>query len=141
MSKVQDIFQREFPRLQQDDTIVQAVQQLRQFNLTGAPVFDKENNLVGYLSEQDCLTAMLHASYFCSLHNTIAQVMSKKVVTVQASDSVVDSAVIFTSLHLHQLPVRENGLVVGVLNRGQVVRALEATLSDCYGGHAKEEAA
>jgi DeoR family transcriptional regulator, catabolite repression regulator len=134
MSKVQDIFQREFPRLQQDDTIVQAVQQLRQFNLTGAPVFDKENNLVGYLSEQDCLTAMLHASYFCSLHNTIAQVMSKKVVTVLTSDSVVDSAVIFTSLHLHQLPVLENGVVVGVLNRGQVVRALEATLGECYGG-------
>ncbi len=35
MSKVQDIYQREFPRLQQDDTIVQAVQQLREFNLTG----------------------------------------------------------------------------------------------------------
>ncbi len=63
MSKVQDIYQREFPRLQQDDTIVQAVQQLRQFNLTGAPVFDKDNNLVGYLSEQDCLAAMLHAGY------------------------------------------------------------------------------
>ncbi len=134
MSKVQDIFQREFPRLQQDDTIVQAVQQLRQFNLTGSPVFNKENNLVGYLSEQDCLAAMLHASYFCSLHNTIAQVMSKKVVTVLASDSVVDSAVIFTSLHLHQLPVLENGLVVGVLNRGQVVRALEASLGECYSG-------
>jgi len=78
MSEVQDIYQREFPRLQQDDTIVQAVQQLREFNLTGAPVFDNDNNLVGYLSEQDCLAAMLHASYFCSLHNTIAQVMSKK---------------------------------------------------------------
>ncbi|GAA0658539.1 CBS domain-containing protein [Rheinheimera tangshanensis] len=134
MSTVRDIYQREFPRLQQDDTIVQAVQQLREFNLTGSPVFNKDNELVGYLSEQDCLTAMLHASYFCSLHNTIAQVMSKKVVTVLASDSLVDSAVIFTSLHLHQLPVLENGSVVGVLNRGQVVRALEATLGDCYGG-------
>ena len=60
--------------------------------------------------------------------------MSKKVVTVESSDSLVDAAVSFTSLHLHQLPVLENGLVVGVLNRGQVVRALEATLGECYGG-------
>jgi predicted transcriptional regulator len=132
MSTIQNLFQREFPRLQQDDTIVQAVQQLRQFNQSGAPVFDQQQQLVGYLSEQDCLTAMLHASYFCSLHNTIAQVMSKKVVTVQASDSLVDCALIFTSLHLYQLPVMENDVVVGVLSRAMVVRALEATLADCF---------
>ncbi|MFC4655225.1 MULTISPECIES: CBS domain-containing protein [Rheinheimera] len=132
MSLVKDIYQTELVRLQQDDTIVHAVEQLQKAGVSGAAVFHQQQ-LVGFLSEQDCLGSMLHASYFCSTENKIQDVMTKKVISVKLTDSLIDAAMIFNNLALHQLPVLDHdNQVVGMLYRHQVVKALVGQLQQCY---------
>jgi len=132
MSLVKDIYSTDQVRLQQNDTIVYAVEQLQKAGVSGAAVFQNQQ-LVGFLSEQDCLASMLHASYFCSTDNTVQDLMTKKVISVRLTDSLIDAAMIFNNLALHQVPVKDQGnQVVGMLYRHQVVKALIGQLQLCY---------
>lgn len=105
--------------------ILQAIHLLVEHRIAGAPVVDLRGNVVGMLSESDCLPAAIQASYHEELGGSVAEYMSTSVRTVDADDSIVELAEEFMKSKLRRFPVMERQRLVGQISRRDVLRALE----------------
>ena len=98
---------------------------LLQHQLSGAPVVDDNNRLVGFISEKDCLKAALDASYFRREEGSVQDFMSKDVVSISADASLIDAIQIFISTSVRCLPVVEGSRLVGQISRQDILKGLE----------------
>ncbi|MES1940230.1 transcriptional regulator [Salinisphaera sp. T5B8] len=108
-----------------DTDVLRAVHLLLENGVSGAPVTDRLGNIIGFLSEKDVMGIALEAGYYADTAGTIERLMSKKVVTVDAEDSIVSAARIFRDSSMKTLPVMLNGRLAGMLTRRDVLRAFE----------------
>lgn len=100
------------------------VEILLKYHLTGAPVVDGNNQVVGFVSEQDCLAPLLQSSYYCEGEQVVDEVMFKEVLTVTPGSSIVDLAKAMEGNKPKIYPVVEAGKLLGSISRQQVLRAL-----------------
>jgi len=109
-----------------DMDILSAMSQLIEKRISGGPVVDKQGNLVGILSEKDCLRVALQASYHSESAGTVAEYMHKEVKTVEAGASIVDVATLFLNDEYRRYPVMQDNRLVGQISRRDVLKGLEA---------------
>ncbi len=93
--------------------------------IAGAPVVDDEGNLLGMLSEFDCMKVALDAGYHGTWGGPVRDYMSKGVQTVDADMSIVDLAQVFIDAKFRRFPVMHGTRLVGQISRRDVLRALE----------------
>ena len=106
--------------------ILEAIHLLVEKRISGAPVVDKLGNIVGILSEKDCLEVALQSSFYGELGGRVAEFMSTQVATVDANASLVDVAKLFLESNFRRYPVvDEEGRLVGQISRRDVLKALE----------------
>jgi len=105
--------------------LLKAVHKLLQHNLSGAPVVDDNNRLIGFLSEKDCLKAALDASYFRREEGSVQDFMSKDVVSISTEASLIDAIQVFVSTSVRCLPVVEGSRLVGQISRQDILKGLE----------------
>jgi len=108
--------------------ILRAIQLLVEHRISGAPVTDELGNLVGVLSELDCMQVALNAGYYEQLGGQVAEFMSRDVRTVQADTSIIALAQMFLDSPYRRYPVFDDNRLVGQISRRDVLRAL-GTLS------------
>ena len=131
-----------------------AVKVLAAHNISGAPVVDNEDVLVGILTESDILKAIKAAAdevrmVFPSIHSmgimfelskgeteileafeeqanmVVMDVMTRNVLTCTPDTTVNEVASIFVKRGINRLPVvDEEGRVVGIITRGDIVRSI-----------------
>lgn len=106
-------------------SILQAIHVLIEHRISGVPVVDLRGNLVGMLSEHDCLPIALQSSYHEELGGSVGEYMTPNVKTVDADDSIVELAELFLTTSLRRFPVMERQRLVGQISRRDVLRALE----------------
>jgi CBS domain-containing protein len=104
--------------------ILQAMELLLDRKFSGAPVVDDDGGLVGVLSKKDCLKAALNASYHQQWGGVVADYMSRRVETLDASLDLVAAAERFLASHYRRFPVMEDGRMVGQISRADLLRAL-----------------
>ena len=109
-----------------DTDILAAINQLITKRISGAPVVDRQGNLVGVLSEKDCLQAALQASYHGESAGTVMEYMHGEVKTVDADANIADVAAMFLRDDYRRYPVVRENRLVGQISRRDVLRALEA---------------
>lgn len=105
--------------------VVEAAQTMLEYRLTGAPVIDDHNRLVGYLSEKDCLHTVLSAIYHGDLGDIVMDRMTKEVRTVHPDDSIADVAERFLKDNCRMYPVIEKSQLVGMISRQSILKALQ----------------
>jgi CBS domain-containing protein len=105
--------------------LLRAVHTLLEHGLSGAPVVDENNRLIGFLSEKDCLKAALDASYFRREAGTVQEFMSKDVSSISGEASLIDAIELFLSKHYRCLPVVEGAKLVGQISRRDILKGLE----------------
>jgi len=109
----------------EDTDVLRAVHLLLEKDVSGAPVLDRLGNIVGFLSEKDVMGIALDSGYYDDSAGTVERFMSKKVVTVDAEDSIVAAARIFRDSSMKTLQVMLDGRLAGMLTRRDVLRAFE----------------
>lgn len=124
MDKVKDYMSANLVILSPSMPILDAARQLVERRISGAPVLDKQGNLVGLLSEKDCMRIALHAGYHSEAAGAVAEYMHKEVKTVDADRSIVDVAMMFIDDGYRRYPVMKDGRLVGQISRRDVLRAL-----------------
>ena len=109
-----------------DMDILDAINELVAKKISGATVVDQHGNLVGVLSERDCMKVALNASYHEEMGGQVESFMTKEVKTVQDDTSIVEMAELFYSNPIRRYAVvnHENRLV-GQISRRDVLRALQ----------------
>jgi len=124
MVKVKDFMSASLVTLSPSTAILEAVRQLVEHRISGAPVVDQQGNLVGLLSEKDCMRIALQAGYHSEAAGTVAEYMHKEVKTVDAERNIVDVAMMFIEDDYRRYPVMKDGRLVGQISRRDVLKAL-----------------
>ncbi len=107
-----------------EQPLLDAVYQLQEQELSGAPVLDELGNIVGMLSELDCMKLALNASYGQDFGGKVGDVMTREVITVDGDDSIVEVASRFVNAPYKCYPVVEDNRLIGQIGRREVLRAI-----------------
>lgn len=153
--KASDVMKSPVVTINQNQTIYEAIELISKCSFSGLLVTDSEGILVGILSETDILkysqkdsiVPLISLSGWISPHTEISdiaavrkgadllkstpvkKVMTKKVISVDKNSSVYDAAQIMNKKNINRLPVVDDeGLVVGIITRSDMVRAIAAGL-------------
>lgn len=122
--RVRDYMSTEVVCIGPDAEIMRAVHLLVSRDISGLPVVDRNETLVGILTERDCIDVALQAGYFDELGGTVEQYMSSPVTTVTPDTPLMDLAQQFARSPFRRCPVIERGVLVGIICRRDVLRAL-----------------
>jgi CBS domain-containing protein len=122
---VKDYMARTLVTFKPDMDVLDAVHELVKHGIAGAPVVDDAGDLIGMLSELDCLKIALQAGYHGDWGGPIADYMSRGVETVDAQMSIIDLAQKFIDTQFRRFPVMHENRLVGQISRRDVLRALE----------------
>ena len=121
---VADIMATELVTFSPDTIIHKAIQILLDERLSGAPVVDDANQLIGVLSKKDCLKVTLSSSYHQDWGGTVRDYMSPDVTTIDADTDLVSVAELFLNSNFRLFPVLRDGQLVGQISRHDVLRSL-----------------
>jgi CBS domain-containing protein len=148
--KVTDVMTHLVVTVRPQDTIQEAARQLLNNCISGAPVVER-GRLIGVISEADLVAAYApparSGSYFVATdpgmfsllgtrpidthRTTVADVMSKDVISVSPDDSVWKAAALIDLHGVRRLPVVDSdGYLIGVLARADLVRAMALSDAD-----------
>ena len=108
-----------------DMGVLDAVHELVKHRIAGAPVVNNHGEIVGMLSEYDCLKVALDAGYYGDAGGPVSEYMSPSVETVDADMNIVDLADKFLKTKYRRFPVMTENRLVGQISRRDVLRALE----------------
>jgi CBS domain-containing protein len=122
---VKDYMTRSVITFRPDTDVLDAVHDLVENRIAGAPVVDAAGNLVGMLSELDCMKVALQAGYHGHWGGPVAEFMTTDTQTVDAEMSIVDLAQHFVDTRFRRFPVVDGNRLVGQISRRDVLRALE----------------
>lgn len=121
---VREFMSRDLVKFLPDMDVLEAACILVDKRISGAPVVDQLGNLLGVLSEKDCLARALSAGYHDEWGGCVEEVMSRDVVSLEADTSVVDAARRFLDEGYRRYPVVSEGRLVGLISRRDILRAL-----------------
>ena len=129
----------------------EAIQILAERRISGLPVVDTAGQLVGVISETDLmwqetgvtppayimfLDSVIYlqnpAKYERELHKalgqTVGEVMSSEPISISPDKPLKEAAQIMHEREVRRLPIVDNaGQVIGILTRGDIVRAMAAS--------------
>jgi CBS domain-containing protein len=102
-------------------TLLDAVKLLLRFHISGLPVVNEEENLVGVVSELDILNFALSGDAGTTL---VSEVMSKDLVVFSPGSQIEQAINAFAEKRIRRVPVVSGGKVVGVLSRRDILREI-----------------
>ncbi|AXQ22700.1 CBS domain-containing protein [Acinetobacter wuhouensis] len=118
---IQDKIGREVYTISPSATVLEAITLMANKGI-GAVVVTEDSKLVGILSERD-YTRKIALMQRTSDHTTVAEIMTSKVISVTPSHTVEQCLELMTDGHLRHLPVLEEGVLVGFVSIGDLVKA------------------
>lgn len=95
--------------------------------VTSMPVVDGHGKLVGIFSEKDGMKVVVESAYNQGMTGKVGEFMSKEPQVVDAGESLVDVAAKFQSTPIRSFPVFQDGAMVGMISRVDVLRALASS--------------
>lgn len=107
-----------------DMDVGRAMEVLLEQQISGAPVVDGAGVLVGLLTERDCFAVAVNASYHQHPGGKVADYMTRDVETVPADLDIVAVMERFLRGPYRRFPVVEEGRLVGLISRRDVLRAI-----------------
>lgn len=127
LSFVSDHMTRDLVTLSPEQEINGAVHVLLKHGVSSAPVADSDTQIVGILTEKDCLRAALEASYYRDWGKTGSAYMARDVVALDADVDILTACQVLLDGPYRRFPVIEDGRLAGLISRTDVLRALADT--------------
>lgn len=129
---VRDCMSRKVVSFEMRDNISDIVAVLLEHKITGAPVLNRDRQVIGFISEQDCIKEMLNTAFYCDLTATAADLMKTEVLTVEPDLPISELAEMLTHNKPKVYPVVEHGRLVGIISRSDVLQALYDASVRCH---------
>ena len=107
-----------------DTDVLDAIHVLVDQGIAGAPVVDDHGDLIGMLSEIDCMKIALQAGYHGQWGGPVSEYMTRGTETVDANMNIIDLAQLFLDTSFRRFPVLKDHRLVGQISRRDVLRAL-----------------
>jgi len=146
MLKAKDIMTGDVLTVRPEATVEELARVLMEHKISGVPVVDDSRHLVGIVTENDLIrkNKRLHIPTVIRLFDafillgsgrmeeeikkmaatTVNEICTKKVVSITEETSLEEIATIMAEQHIHLLPVLRDGLVVGIVGKADMVKAM-----------------
>jgi CBS domain-containing protein len=109
-----------------DTSVSIVIDTLLEYEISGAPVINDDNHLVGMISERDCLGIYLDGCINGLPCGDTVDYMSRELSTVGPQTSIFDVAQKFTKIKCKILPVvDDDGLLLGIVTRHGVLHHID----------------
>lgn len=124
--RVADYMARKLITFKPEQSMYEVTVSLLKNRISGAPVVNNDNELVGIISEGNCLKQISESRY----HNLpisegkVEQYMTKSVMTIDSNADIFEVASKFLSNRIRRFPVLENGKLVGQISQKDVMKAV-----------------
>ncbi len=110
-----DIMTRDVITILEDASVDDAIRRLAEYQISGLPVVNRRGMLCGIVTEADVLARS---------GDLVGEIMTRHVITVSQETEVNLIAQLLTGNRIKRVPVVANGLVIGVVSRADIVRAM-----------------
>lgn len=107
-----------------DTDIMEAIDCLLSWRVTGAPVVDSAVQVVGILTEKECLKLLAMGTDGNRSTGTVSDFMQKNVVTIPPDMNIYYAAGLLLNHNFRRLPVVAGGKLVGAITRFDILRAV-----------------
>ncbi len=125
-TKIKDILKnksKEIFYISPEKTVYEALEIMAEKDIGALLVLDENNKVVGIFSERDyarkCILMGKH-----SKDTKVSELMVSKVYFITPEEKVEDVMVLMTEKKIRHLPVLENGVLVGIISIGDVVKSI-----------------
>lgn len=123
-SRVKDFMRVNLVTFDVDMEVMEAVRIMVDNSISGGPVVDKQRNLVGVITEKDCMQIVLNAGYYNDWGGSIRELMSADVESIDENMTLIDLAHKFIQGPYRRFPVVSNGRLVGQVSRHDILKVL-----------------
>ncbi|WP_298493258.1 CBS domain-containing protein [uncultured Algibacter sp.] len=108
-----------------DQPIENVMQSLIKNRISGGPVVNEKNELIGIISEGDCIKQISESRYYNMpmQDQTIGKHMVGNVETIDGNMNIFDAAKKFLESKRRRFPIVENGKLVGQISQKDVLKA------------------
>lgn len=112
--KIYKIMKQNFITIRPDETIEDALEKMSSMKVNGAPVVDKNDNLVGMIVKADIYRFLITPGHIDKC--PVEWVMSKAVITASVDEEVLTVAKRLRSNNIIAAPVLEGDIVRGIIS-------------------------
>ena len=108
-----------------DQSVLEVMELLIKNKISGGPVVNDTNQLLGIISEGDCMKQIAESGYYNVPMNDVKveDHMVKDVETITSDMSIFEVATLFYKSKRKRFPVLDNGELVGQISRRDVLKA------------------
>jgi CBS-domain-containing membrane protein len=110
-----------------EDSLDDVIALLIKHHISGGPVVNDKNELIGIISETDCIKHISESKYYnmpSDINNTVGNNMVTDVDTIDKNMNIFDAAFKFLSSRRRRFPVvDEYGILLGQLSQKDVLKA------------------
>lgn len=107
-------------------SIQEVIETLIKNRISGGPVVNDNNELIGIISEGDCIKHMSESKYYnmpMDSNHTVAKNMITTVETIDKDMNIFDAANKFINSKRRRFPIVENGKLIGQISQKDVLKA------------------
>lgn len=132
--QVKDFMAKKLITFSPDDSMHLVTKTLVSKGISGAPVVDDKGNLVGVISEGDCLKQVVRGKYTNTpqLTGKVCDYMTPDPITIEPGKDILQAAQLFLKLRLRRFPVLDNGKLVGQISQRDVIAAIETLKNETW---------
>lgn len=123
-----DLMSRRVITVSPEDDLFEVIDLFVRNKISGAPVVDQNGHYLGVFSERTSISLLVDAAQRGTPTNQIRGFIDQDAITVSRDTDFWTIAQILMSTHYRRLPVLENGKVVGLISRRDVLRAANGLL-------------
>jgi CBS domain-containing protein len=154
-----DVMTSEVISVDENATVPAVARLLAERGISAVPVVDKDNRVIGMISEGDLLhraetgtegrrawwldmmasTNRLAGDYIESHSVQVKDVMTRNVFSVTETTPIADIALLLETNRIKRVPVVRDGKLVGIVSRANLVQALAMTINQSPSGVEAED--
>jgi CBS domain-containing protein len=132
--KVSDYMTKNLVTFKADQSIEEVVNAIIKYRISGGPVVNDKHELIGLISETDCIKQVSESRYYNMPMNndTVEKYMVKDVDTIDGNMNIFDAATKFLESHRRRFPIVENGKLVGQISQKDILKAALSLKGDTW---------
>jgi len=123
--KVRDYMTTKLITFSPTQSVLEVMNSLIKYKISGGPVVNDKNELLGIISEGDCMKQISESRYYnMPMDNMLVEKhMAHNVDTIDGDMNVFDAASKFIESKHRRFPIVDNGKLVGQISQKDVLKA------------------